>query len=115
MLTAIAQLARSKDPEKDLFDAIWDLLQRNFHEVHNSEGRGYNASRAYQSLYRHGARRSVELAVLNPNAEGFGRLGEEGRLDLTYEWFVLNPRWSFSEPTRQKAWEKLAAASFGAA
>jgi hypothetical protein len=86
------------------------LLQRTFEEVKDQKGRGYNASRAYQSLYRNGARESVCLAVMNPRAEGFGRLGDEGRLDLTYETFVLDPRWSFDERTRTRASQKLASA-----
>src|SRR5688572_20359588 len=91
----LALAALQRDAEPELFEAIWNLPQRNFREVKDEAGRGYNASRAYQSLYRHGSRQSVERAVLNEGADGFGRLGDEGRLDLTYEWFVLNPHWKF--------------------
>jgi hypothetical protein len=99
--------AIQKDPDTDLFAEIYGLLQRTFREIHDEKGRGYNASRAYQSLYRNGARESVRRAVLKPTTEGFGRVEEAGRLDLTYEWLVLNPRWRFSDEVREREWSRL--------
>jgi hypothetical protein len=103
----LASNALKNDPDPELFKAVFDLLQTTFREIRDEAGRGYNASRAYQSLYRYGARESVGRAVLKPSAEGFGRLESAGRLDLTYEWLVLNPRWQFSPEVRSRAWERL--------
>ena len=107
------QSKAEKDPEPELFLAVYELLQRTFREVRDEQGRGYNATRSYQSMYRNGARESVRRAVMNPRAEGFGRLGEARRYDLSYEWFVLNPCWQFEQSVRQRAWDKLSAARFG--
>ncbi len=106
-LSAAGRIAFERDPDKDMFVAIIELLQTTFAEVSTPTGRPYNATRAYVSLYRNGARGSVSKAVLNPQAQGFGYLGDAGRLDLSYEWFALNPTWSFSLEVRRRAWEKL--------
>jgi len=106
-LPEIAEEAYRQDPDPEMFLAIYELLKQTFAEIRDESGRGYNASRAYQSLYRNGARESVRRAILNPNADGFGRVGDAGRLDLSYEWFALNPRWAFAETIRERAWSKL--------
>jgi lysyl-tRNA synthetase class I len=104
----------ANDPEPELYKAVYDLLQRTFQEVKDDLGRGYNPSRSYQSLYRNGSREAVQRSVLKRTTQGFGRLDEARRLDLSYEWFVLNPKWQFSEEVRQRAWQKLDATELGA-
>lgn len=46
---------------------------------------------------------------------GFERLVREGRLDLTVEMAVLNPKWDglFDKPHREAAWWRLAQALKG--
>jgi hypothetical protein len=106
-MNSLAIRALENDPDPDLFKAVRGLLQRTFAEVRGEDGRGYNASRAYQPLYRNGARESVSRAILNASATGFGRVGDAGRLDLSYEWMALNPQWNFSKQIRDRAWKRL--------
>jgi hypothetical protein len=106
-MNEIALDAYSNDPDPELFEAIYDLLKRTFREIRDEVGRGYSASRAYQSLYRNGARESVRRAVLQTTTEGFGRVEEAGRLDLTFEWLALNPQWRFSDDVRVASWSRL--------
>jgi hypothetical protein len=44
---------------------------------------------------------------MKPRTEGFGRVEQAWRFDLTYEWLVLDPTWQFSEEVRQRAWNRL--------
>jgi hypothetical protein len=44
---------------------------------------------------------------MKPQTDGFGRVEQAGRFDLTFEWLVLNPVWKFSQEVRHRAWERL--------
>jgi hypothetical protein len=106
-MSAEALAAFQREPEPDLFLAIYDLLKRTFQQVRKPDGTPYNPTRSYGSLYRNGARESINRAVLRPNTEGYGFVIDAGRFDLSYEWFVLNPQWEFSSTVKQQAWERL--------
>jgi hypothetical protein len=97
----------SNDPEPELFEAVYDLLQRTFREVRDERGRGYNAGYSYKSIHQAGAGDAVSRSILKARTDGFGRIEEAGRLDLSYEWFSLDPRWHFSEEVRRRAWDRL--------
>jgi hypothetical protein len=106
-MSETAKRARQRDPDPALFDAVFELLQRTSNEIHNEEGRPYVATYSYRSLFNNGARESVTRSILKVRTDGFGRVEEAGRLDLSYEWFVLDPRWQFSEEVRLRAWQRL--------
>jgi hypothetical protein len=107
-LSPKARDAFERAPDRALFLEVDEVLKRTFREGRD-EGGGYNASRAYQSLYRNGARDSVSRAIWRQAPSGFGRVIEAGRVDLSYEWLALNPRWNFSEEVRSQASNRLTA------
>ena len=69
---------------------------------------GYIATRFYQMLAEHGG---VETArrLLPQMSDGFTELWRRGRLDLTVEALVLQPKWGylFSDEERQIARSRL--------
>ena len=69
---------------------------------------GYNAVRFLQMLQEHGG---VETArrLLPEMSDGFVTLWEHGRLDLTVEYLVLQPKWHdlFTDDERKMARQRL--------
>lgn len=69
---------------------------------------GYTASRFHQMLQEHGG---VETAhrLLPDMSDGFAKLWEKKRLDLTVEFLVLEPRWHslFTDAEREVARARL--------
>jgi hypothetical protein len=102
-----AVAAYERDAEPHLFLAVYDLLQRTYHEVRKLDGTPYNPTYSYRSLYNNGGREAVTRAILKSTPEGFGTVIEAGRFDLSYEWFVQNPVWRFATNVRQRAWDRL--------
>ena len=107
MLTKRAAAARATDPEPALFDVVYELLQRTAREIQHEDGSPYNAGNSYRDLYDLGAREAVEKSVLKSSTSGFGKVGDAGRLDLSYEWLVLRPDLTFGPEVKRRAWERL--------
>ena len=62
-------------------------------------------------IRRSGAAAAARQLLLSGEIQsGFDRLVREGRLDLTVEFAVLNPRWDslFGPDVREAAWWRLA-------
>jgi hypothetical protein len=60
-----------------------------------------------------GAVRAAEKLVVSGDIQsGFSRLAQQGRLDLTIEMAVLDPKWDslFGRSVREAAWWRLAQA-----
>jgi hypothetical protein len=54
----------------------------------------YNATRFLQMLSEHGGLETARILLHAPGvSEGYSKLFEKGRLDLTLEYVVLQPEW----------------------
>jgi len=70
----------------------------------------WNPTRAVQMINEHGAAEAARIMVLTPNGtDGFARCWEEGRLELSVEHIILEPKFSplFTEDVLQVARDRL--------
>ena len=76
---------------------------------------GYNPSFWLRMVMDHRGVGAAKRLLAGPaTSEGFARLWEEGRLDLSVEWFVLQPRFAplFDAAERDEARRRLLAHGF---
>lgn len=65
-------------------------------------------------MQEHGAVEAAKRLLVSPDIQsGFERLIRQGRVDLTIEMAVLNPRWErlFDQAHREAAWWRLTQAA----
>lgn len=90
-------------------------LEKAFHgrmvEVYQAaKAVGYNATRFLGMLSEHGGFETARILLNAPTvSDGYTALWERGRLDLTVEAIVLEPRWTtlFTDPERRIAVKRL--------
>ncbi len=71
---------------------------------------GYDPTAWKAMINRHGAAEAARRLVVSGSfQDGFKRLLREGRLDLTVEFAILNPKWGrlFDSSHREAAWWRL--------
>ena len=85
------QAASQSPPPRDLVDAFDQAMIQIY--VQAKQQANYTATRFHQMLIEHGG---VETArrLLPRMSDGFTELWRRGRLDLTVEALVLQPRWA---------------------
>ena len=85
------QVASQSPPPRDLVDAFDQAMIQIY--VQAKQQANYTATRFHQMLIEHGG---VETArrLLPRMSDGFTELWRRGRLDLTVEALVLQPRWA---------------------
>ena len=88
--------------EQDFEREMREIYRRAKKEV------GYNAARFLQMLQEHGGVTTARR-LLPEMSDGFVALWEHGRLDLTVEYLVLQPRWHalFTTDERMVARQRL--------
>jgi hypothetical protein len=108
MRIALEEPAIMDEQRMDLIDkfdtAMLGLYQRALSEA------GYRASRYLQMLNQRGGLETArQLLAIEGGFDGFTRLWELERLDLTVEALILEPRWRplFTEEERQVARQRL--------
>lgn len=85
-------------------EAMLDIYRRAKDEV------GYNASRFRQMVIENGGLTAAQQLLQRPTvSEGYERLWDEDRLDLSVEALILRPKWAplFSEEELRTARERL--------
>lgn len=69
---------------------------------------GYNATRWRRMVYDHGGVGAAKRLLGGPDAsDGFTKLWESGRLDMSVEWFVLKFDDLFTDEERETAYRRL--------
>lgn len=69
---------------------------------------GYNPTRWMQMVHEHGAVEAARRILRGSDySDGFAKLWEAGRLDMTVEWFVLVYHNLFSDEERLIAYRRL--------
>jgi len=95
---------------REEFDlAMADIYRRARREI------GYNATRYIQMLGEYGGYGTAQRLLESGEIQyGFTELWQHGRLDLTVEALVLNPRYEelFSEEQRERARSRLKAHNY---
>ena len=90
--------------QQEFHSAMFDVYRRAKQEC------GYNATRYLQMLDEHGGEETAHLLLgAKGVSEGYVALWECGRLDLTVEAVVLDPRWRdlFTEAELETARRRL--------
>jgi hypothetical protein len=79
-----------------------------YHETYNAIR--YRATQFYRMVNENGGVETAHRLIAKESTEGFTKLWEEGRLDLSVEALVLKPEFAslFNEAERKKARERLA-------
>jgi hypothetical protein len=92
------------------------LIKTQFHEAmldiyKEAKKIGYNANYFVQMVQENGGVETAHLLLAKEPTEGFTRLWEEGRLDLSIEALVLKPQFIslFDASEREGARKRLAA------
>jgi HNH endonuclease len=86
------------------------FFRRVMADVDKAKALGYNPSKFVSMLHERGASRAVRDLIESPaQSEGFSRLWEMNRLDLTAEALALEPEWVelFTEGQREVAQKRL--------
>lgn len=92
------------DLEHEFDMAMMDIYRRAKAEA------GYNATRFLQMLDEHKGLETAKILLNAPHvSDGYTALWELGRLDLTVEATILNPKWHslFSDEERKIAQNRL--------
>lgn len=90
--------------DAEFTEEMLDIYRRAKDEV------GYNASRFRQMVVEHGGLATAKRLLHSPTvSDGYEKLWEEGRLDLSVEALVLDPGWAslFTEEELQIARDRL--------
>lgn len=94
----------TNDLEKQFDNAMMNIYKRAKSEA------SYNATRFLHMLMEHRGLETAQILLHNPTvSEGYKALWERGRLDLTVESLVLEPKWKdlFTEDELHLAKERL--------
>jgi hypothetical protein len=97
-----------RDLDQRFHAAMLDIYRRAKVEA------GYNASRFLQLVEARGGVAAARQLLTGPPSEGFAKLWEKGRLDLSVEAHILHPEFAelFTAEEQRAARERLRA--FGA-
>lgn len=89
--------------EQQFHEAMLEIYRRAKVEA------GYNASRFLQLVEAVGGVAAARQLVTGPPSDGFTKLWEKGRLDLSVEAHVLRPEFAslFTDDVRRTAYERL--------
>ncbi len=90
--------------EEQFHQAMINLYHETYQAIH------YRASQFYRMVNENGGVETAHRLIAKESTEGFTKLWEKGRLDLSIEALILKPEFAtlFTEAERKKARERLA-------